>query len=296
MFDVLFAGLHFRLHGEQTQLRGFHTARRALSPLPADAQPLAEVVCELQTAPSVTAERWAGHPIEWSWQGASGQVRTRHFQANIEQLGPRQFAVQTHLAADPHAATTLLSAVAPPLLHALGGAVLHAASVELEGRAVVFVGPSGAGKSTACQHVAGALWYSLDRLAVAPAPDTGSGAAGYLACPLPGGKGWQGDAPGSSCATLPLAAILRVVQSSPGPRLAPCAAHRCLSLLRQAAVHGDRSAASEQALLSALEALSRTVAVGTLEFALEDELRPGIERFLTAFSQKRVRIMKGSAS
>lgn len=279
--DVLFAGLHFRIRGEAAQLSAFPRARHARSPLPVGSTPLATVACQLQSAPCRPAGPWSGHPIEWSWQGARGWVQAHHFEATLEQRGPRQFALQARLAVERDAASQLLCTVAPPLLHALGGAVLHAASVELEGRAVAFVGPSGAGKSTACRHVAGARWYSLDRLAVAPSPSAG---AGYLAFPLPGGKAWEGSAPASARTALPLSTILRVLKAGPGPRLASSTGHRRLSLLRQAAVHGDRSVASEQALLGALDALGRAVTVGTLEFALSDELRPGLEQFLAGRS------------
>jgi hypothetical protein len=271
--DLVFAGLHFRL---PARLLGGVDLLPHTWPLLPGTPALARAECELEASADLPLPRRGGQPIQWAWQalGQRGQTRTRDLQIGLERLGPREFRLRARVPRDVGALTSLLNAVAPPLLHALGGTVLHAASVELVGRALAFVGPSGAGKSTACRHVAGARSFTLDRLAVAP------GVMGWVACPLPGGKGWEEAGERSGHSLLPLAAVLRVMHSESGPRIEPCPRHRGVAILRQAAFHGDRSPAAELALLEALEGLAARVPVGTLGFALGDELAPAIECFI----------------
>jgi len=273
----MFAGLHFHL---PARLLGGVELLPYAWPLRPDTPALASAECVLEASADRLLPRRSGQPIEWSWQqpGQRGQSRTHDLQIALERLGPRQFRVHARVPPDVGALTSLLSAVAPPLLHALGGTVLHAASVELGGRAVAFVGPSGAGKSTACRHVAGAASFTLDRLAVAPGHAPGG--TGWVACPLPGGKGWEEAGERSRHSLIPLAAVLRVMHSESGPQLGPCPRHRGVAILRQAAFHGARSPAAELELLETLEGLAARVPVGTLGFALGDELRPAIERFI----------------
>jgi hypothetical protein len=271
--DLVFAGLHFCL---PAALLGGVELLPHTWPRRPDTAALARAECELEASSELSFERRGGQPIQWWWQAADGRggTRTGDLDIDLERLGPREFRVRARLARDLGSLTSLLSAVAPPLLHALGGTVLHAASVELEGRAVAFIGPSGAGKSTACGHVAGARSFTLDRLAVAPSD------LEWVACPLPGGKGWEEAGARSGHSLMPLAAVLRVMHTQSGPRIGACPPHRAVAILRQAAFHGDRSPAAELELLEALEGLSARVPVGTLGFALGDQLGPAIERFI----------------
>jgi hypothetical protein len=271
--DLVFAGLHFRLPARLLEAVPIlpHTW-----PLHPDTRTLAWAECELEPSADLPLVRRGGQAILWSWEasGQWGQTCTRDLQIELQRLGPRQFRVRARVPEDLGTLTSLLSAVAPPLLHALGGTVLHAASVELGGRAIAFVGPSGAGKSTACRHVAGARSFTLDRLAVAPGPSS------WVACPLPGGKGWEDAVERSGHSLIPLAAVLRVMHCERAPQIGSCPRHRAVALLRQAAFHGDRSPLGELQLLEALEGLTGRVPVGTLGFALGDELGPAIERFI----------------
>lgn len=268
--DLLFAGLHFKLAAQL--LDGLRALPHTLPVEPGHA-PLARVDCEIESLGGAPLERQSGHPIEWSWHEGVGQARTRKLEARFERVGPRQFRVQARVATDPLTLTTLLSTVAPALLHALGGTVLHAASIELNRHAIAFIGPSGAGKSTACQHTAGARSFSLDRLAVVP------GASGWVACRLPGGNGWEEADARSVHSILPLGAVLRVMHSQQGPWARACAPLRSIALLRQAAFHGDHAPGAERELLAALDALSRAVPVGELGFGLGDALASIIEGF-----------------
>ena len=288
--ELSFSGFQFRLRGDRQLLARFEAEPQARSlaqshpaeppcPLQSPALPLAQVDCELEASSALAPERAGGHPIEWSWQDRQGEVRTCNLRATLEHTGRRQFAVRARLPADLLAVPTLLSAVSPALLHAVGGTVLHAASVEFERRCVAFVGPSGAGKSTACRHTSDALSFSLDRLAVAPTEQ------GWVAYPLPGGKGSESNAPASAHASLPLATILRVARSTQGPHIEACRGHRRLAVLRQATFHGDRTPAAEHELLAALDALGQAVPVGLLEFALGDPLRAVIQRFIVGGSE-----------
>jgi hypothetical protein len=277
--ELMFAGLCFRLHGAEGLLAGLMGAPHTVPRQPDLPAPLARVDCELEATSRPPPQRQGGHPIEWSWQGARGQVQTHHVQARLEQLEPRQFRLRAGLPGDPVALSTLFSAVTPALVHALGGTVLHAASVELGGGVIAFVGPSAAGKSTACGHTATSLCFSLDRLAVVPS------AQGWVACALPGGKGWEQAGARSGHSVLPLRAVLRVVQSQLGPRIFARAGHARLALLRQATFHGARVRALELELLGALDALGQALPTGQLEFALGDALAPVIEAFIQGRSE-----------
>src|SRR5690606_32324814 len=84
----------------------------------------------------------AGGPV------AEGRGAERCEPAGCEPEG-HAFEGDAGLAADALAPHYLLGGLAVMLCRRLGGAVLHAASVELSGGVVALMGPSGAGKSTA---------------------------------------------------------------------------------------------------------------------------------------------------
>jgi energy-coupling factor transporter ATP-binding protein EcfA2 len=171
------------------------------------------------------------------------------------------------------------------LLHREGGAILHAASVELDGAIVAFVGPSGAGKSTACRHVAGATLFSVDRLAVRPAP--GLPEPMWVAHPLPGGTRSPADLASSAEGWRPLAGALRVHQAAEGAHIRSVGTAAAVALLRQSAFQIGAEPAAETELLASLERLATHVPVARLELALGASLTGELRRWLVDQTRDR---------
>ena len=125
--------------------------------------------------------------------------------AVIERTAPGRYAVSARIAEHPASALALMRGVSAAIVHEEGGVVLHAAAVELGGRALLFVGPSGAGKSTAVSLTDGGRCFAFDHVAVMPGEDADGPA---YAWGLPGGT--AAAAPLARGVVYPLAAVLRV--------------------------------------------------------------------------------------
>lgn len=167
------------------------------------------------------------------------------------------------------------------LCRRLGGAVFHAASVELDGGVVAFVGPSGAGKSTACRHMEGAALVSVDRLAVVPLGST------WLSHPLPGGTRPVPDMPNAAPRWRPLTAVLRVHQSANGTGIDAPAPALAVTSLRESTFQSGLGPRAEEELLSALEQLVQHVPVARLELQLGASLKPLLRRWLESQAKDR---------
>lgn len=162
--------------------------------------------------------------------------------------------------ANAQAADAVVLGLAAAVIEWQGGLHLHAAALELDGRAVLFVGPSGAGKSTAVTLATGGSVLAYDRVSVF----VHLGA--YWVWSLPGGSPISN--PWTQRRALPLAAVLRVRQGRGRPRLERLRGARSAFALRESVdVSGDAHAAEERRLLAVL-ALAAAVPIGEIHSVL----------------------------
>jgi hypothetical protein len=186
------------------------------------------------------------------------------------------------VAPHPRAAHFLLRGLTALVLHRLGGAILHAASVELDSGVIAFVGPSGAGKSTACRHVEGCRLFSVDTLAVVPLPLAGAPEQPWLWCahPRPGGTRPVPDMLAATPRWLPLRGVLRVQRSSGEVRVAAASLASAVALLRESAFQLGVGVDAEEELLSRLEKVARSLPVGRAYLRLGASIKPVLSRWL----------------
>jgi hypothetical protein len=215
-----------------------------------------------------------GRELHYEWRDGAEHGTAWGASARIS-MAAGEFSADASLAPSRRAGQNLLQMLAYALVRRSGGAVLHAASVELPKEGVVaFVGPSGAGKSTACEHVAAARFFSADRLAVVPGASPSPTSLGWSAHPLPGGTPLVDTLPASESAGRPLRAVLRIRQAQSGCWFEPCRGSRAVALLRESTFRVTRAAQSEAEQLSRLERLARALPVGELHFSLGTPLGP----------------------
>lgn len=154
--------------------------------------------------------------------------------------------------------------VASAIIQRRGGLNLHAAAIELGGRALLFLGPSGAGKSTAAA-LSHAPVFANDRVNVAP-DDAGR----FWVFSLPGGT----PLPGARCSerrALPLTALMRVRQAlrDETPSLRELKGAAGFFAVRAAACNGAIGLTAEDDLLQAIEGLCEHVRVSELHTVLD---------------------------
>ncbi|HKO91727.1 MAG TPA: hypothetical protein VJU61_11265 [Polyangiaceae bacterium] len=296
-----YAGLGFSLQGPDDLLARFarvvsyDAGTVASSPArpggKLDVEPLAlaTLECRLHEASPPTRRLESASErgwLRWEWTGQEARVWTLSAEARISRRGA-DFSVELWLPRGDRAVQTLLGGLSSAVLHALGGAILHSASVYLDGGVIAFVGPSGAGKSTASRQAHGSL-FSIDRLAIAPLPPAGAsgraplqGPSGWMAYPLLGGTLLDPGLPRAPSAWLPLHAVLRVHQAAHGCRVETCSPTGRLALLRESTYLGGHGASTELELLSRLERLSAEVAVARLHFSLGTSLTSLLRRFIS---------------
>lgn len=237
---------------------------------PFSASPVAlSVLVAVAAAPG--AGDASGRDVRAAWEGDTAQVVTRGAQAEVRELVPRHFAASARVSPDASGCSSLLTALAGALVDRVGGVVLHATGVELDGGVVLFVGPSGAGKTTAANHAAGALAFARDRAAIY------ASSGGWYAAPMSGGD--EIELPASPRRVAPLRAILRVHKDR-APRLERATPTQALSILRESAQMTDRSVAGELALLDRLVATSREVPVGIARTVLGRPLLDDVRGWL----------------
>lgn len=222
--------------------------------------------------------------ITWQWAEGAGQVVTRFAHARISggADGAGGFSGRAWVGDDARASHLLLSGLTALLVHRLGGAVLHAASVELDAGVVAFIGPSGAGKSTACRHVEHASLFSVDRLALLPLGLTGSPRTGpvWFAHPLPGGTRPVPDMVSAAPRWLPLAGVLRVERALAGSAIGVPSLAGAVMSLRESTFQAGVGPGVEAELLGTLEHLANQLPVARLQLSLGASLEPLLRRWL----------------
>jgi hypothetical protein len=260
--------------------------------------------------------------LSWSWTDNAGTLATSVVHAQIESVAGRLVA-RAWLGEEARAPHDLLNGLAVMLTHRLGGAVFHAASVEVAERVVAFIGPSGAGKSTACLHMGGAPIFSVDRLAILPldilpldlpsvdralveqpaangpiaAAGTGSAPIParqpppkrhrWFAHPLPGGTRPGTHTPFARPRWLPLACILGSQKSAEGATIGAPSRAGAVKLLRESTFQAGLAPGAERELLAALDDLASRVPVGRLRWSLGASLTSVSSRWLMGQAEER---------
>jgi hypothetical protein len=226
--------------------------------------------------------------ITWRWGAGGGHVVTRFAHACISG-GASAFSGRAWVDEDALAPHFLLSGLTALLVHRLGGAILHAASVEVDSGVVAFIGPSGAGKSTACRHVEHAPLFSVDRLAIVPLGVAGSAQAGplWLSHPLPGGTRPVPDMRSAEPRWLPLAGILRVERSPADTAIAVPSLAGAVTSLRESTFQAGVGPGVEAELLGTLEYLAQRLPVARLQLSLGASLGPLLRRWLVDQGEER---------
>lgn len=184
-------------------------------------------------------------------------------------LGPRRYAASARVAPGARGLRALLRAVSAAILEREGGTTLHAAGVEVDGSAVVFLGPSGAGKSTAARLSERARSFADDHVALVPT-DTG-----WMAWGLPGGSPARMAQSGGT--VFPLAALWRVQRGTGAPTAERLTGAAALFAVR-AAVECDGLPETEAARLSTAARIAREVEVGAMHTVLGRPLTAELTR------------------
>ena len=235
-----------------------------------DAGPAAVAV---RVAASAAAELAAdeGREIHFAWSGSAARVRTRGARIELRELASRSFAASALISPTSNGCSSLCTALAGALIDRVGGVVLHASGIEVDGGVVIFVGPSEAGKTTAANHCQGARGFAKDRVAAYPTP------LGWHVAPMSGGD--EVHLPVSPHRVLPLRGVLRVCRGeAPGIRTAPLP--RAIHLLRESLQMSDRPPEGEVALLDRLIEMSGEVPVGTIHTVLGNPVLPSVVEWL----------------
>jgi hypothetical protein len=217
---------------------------------------IAQLTCEVELDRALAAPPACGISIEHDKDVT--RVASVELRAELIQLGPNRYHARARIA--PDGAGSLALGLAAAIIERHGGLCLHAAAIELDGRAVLFIGPSGAGKSTAVLLARGAPVFAYDRVAVS----CQNGA--FHAFGLPAGS----RVPGARSAhlALPLGAVFRIRRGEGVPRILPLTAARAMFALRESTEVTDPSQLAEQRRLDAATALLARVPVAELHTVL----------------------------
>jgi hypothetical protein len=251
---------------------------------------LAAVTCSVRVDPWLEPLR-VGSPASVRWERTSDGVCVRSPQVllDIATLGPRRFIVAARMG-DPALLTVMLNTLVTSVAELAGGLCLHATAVAHAAGAVLLLGPSGAGKSTAAGLLGDDVTcLSNDRVNLVPDPII---PGRFWAWSLP-----IGAAPAlqpSAAVTLPLAALLRVIQASE-PKVAAVREIEALLHIRQAVEVGVGSEFFEAQRLCAVAALAAAAKSGVAHVSLTPSWRTHLDAFLGADSASRACAQNSSA-
>ena len=260
---VSFGGVAFELLSPEPVAHDLIGADQRFWQQGADPRVIADVVCAVHVDHGHDfGER--GNAIAWQTDPANEttRVRARSLEVELSKVGERRYAAAARIAPVPEALVGLLRALAGAVTHREGGLMLHAAAVELDGQAVLFVGPSGAGKSTAARQSDGARCFAFDHVAIVPAE------GGLLAWGLPGGTAAR--APLASSVVYPVAAAFRVRKAPDlaAPRVQWLSGVEALFAVRESVECADLTPGGEDVYLHAVTKLSAQLATGAIHTVL----------------------------
>lgn len=259
-----FAGVAFDVHPWPELRFCLDDDHRLFRSIATDGPIFARVHCAIGGATELARDY--GREIRADWDGDVLQAATGGVRVEARDLGDGRFAATALVSADSRGCSSLLTTLAGALAYRMGGLVLHASGIELDGAGYLFIGPSGAGKTTAANHCPGARWFARDRAVVFR-----HGARWYAA----GMCGGDPIAlPRAEARVLPLRGILRVQRGAGASTIEPLSALGALVTLReslQTVVNGPRE---EQELAERMLALHGESRVGVLRSVLGDDLVP----------------------
>jgi hypothetical protein len=224
-----------------------------------DAPLAGEVRCALTGDASLSPG--GSREVSWKWDGDRAHVKASGAEAVLHRLAPHRYAASARTSPTGSGVSALVTALSSAVVMREGGLVLHAAGIELDGRALLFIGPSGAGKTTACNHAPGASWFARDRAAVYPS------AGGWFAWGMTGGD--PVILPRSERKVWPLSAVLRVRRANGTPEVTSLGLASAVSVLRESVQSGGSDRAEELRLFDSMTALAGRTPVGEAHTALE---------------------------
>lgn len=227
------------------------------------------VHCVVSPAPEL-AEGFT-REITWEWDGDIARVSTGRVRAELRRLSDGKYAATAFVVPSEAGCSALVTALTAAVVSREGGFVLHAAGVEIDGRAVLFIGPSGAGKTTAANHCHGARWFARDRAVVYPTP------LGWYAAGMAGGSdGGDAWAVGT---VFPLGGVFRVVQGT-DVRTSSLPPARAVATVRESMQLVVGRSTDERACLDAAVALIESAVLERLETTLGRDLTPALRPLL----------------
>ncbi len=221
------------------------------------------VHCVVSPAPEL-AEGFT-REITWEWDGDIARVSTGRVRAELRRLSDGKYAATAFVVPSEAGCSALVTALTAAVVNREGGFVLHAAGVEIDGRAVLFIGPSGAGKTTAANHCHGARWFARDRAVVYPTP------LGWYAAGMAGGSD-PVELARSARPLTPLGCVLRVRRGTVDVVVRKSEVLEALRDLRESVITTVEDRLSERATLDALAAMREVVAVGQVSAPLGADL------------------------
>ena len=223
------------------------------------------VHCTVSPAPELEAAGVA-REIHWEWSGDVAHVTTARVRAELRRLGPGCYVASALVVPNDAGCSGLITALTAAVVSREGGLVLHAAGVEIDGRASLFIGPSGAGKTTAANHCQGARWMACDRAVVYPTP------LGWYAAGVVGGDATELMLPRAAGRVFPLGAVSRIRQATERVTLREATPIEAVRYIRESLQAKRASEEEEAARLQAIVSFHERMPLTVLETRLGESL------------------------
>lgn len=226
------------------------------------------VHCVVSPAPEleITVADGFTREIRWEWTGDVAHVTTARARAELRRLGPGCYAASALVVPSESGCSALVTALTGAVVSREGGLVLHAAGVEIDGRASLFIGPSGAGKTTAANHCQGARWMARDRAVVYPTP------LGWYAAGVVGGDATELMLPRAAGRVFPLGTVSRIRQATERVTLREATPIEAVRYIRESLQAKRASEDEEAARLQAILSFHDRVPLTVLETRLGEPL------------------------
>jgi hypothetical protein len=247
------------------------TGHRELAWTAGDEPIAASVKCAVHRDTSLDQDA-ANRNIRWRRDGDHIDIATRWVRARLVRIDEGSFAASASVGTAPSAVSCLTTALSTAAIFAQGGLVLHAAGIELDGRAFLFIGPAGAGKTTTANAHGRGRWLARDRAAI----DTIGGK--WAVAGMAGGDPIALER--SVRRVVPLGGIFRIVKGSPTTHVEPLGRAAMAHALRESIQFAAADRDEEVGLLDRTLALTTHVPIAKLHVRLGDPVLRTIEDHL----------------